>query len=323
MSSTTRPGRFTVWCRNPQCGHPSTFPRKLSESGLFSSSPTRRRPRGTSLLDQREPWADHAVAERLVAIPGRVCDQGRRAGLVVPDRLGACEDSFARIGERQSVEPAPDRNADPALRRPRVAALYLSMERRPVRCRVARRSGAEHSFDVSTPKPWADDAGRPGDSPAAPNASAAITNGRGRRWRSTPRNWNTLHEAGGKSSPQLDMLAGIRLTDRPVPASAQTSLARTDDQSASVDAPRAILFARELLPLPSGECRQFGSFENALSTYRWTRPPWSEFGRHKGLWDSLCASHCARRSLSLRSTLSRVEARRWTNATHRFEGGRP
>jgi putative heme-binding domain-containing protein len=52
-------------------GEPSRFPRKLSETGLFSSIKEHRPAPGVIPFDvQAEQWADHATADRFVALPG-------------------------------------------------------------------------------------------------------------------------------------------------------------------------------------------------------------------------------------------------------------
>ena len=56
---------------NPQRAETSDFPRQLSESGLFSSIGQLTPAAGVVAYSiNAEPWADHATAERLVAVPG-------------------------------------------------------------------------------------------------------------------------------------------------------------------------------------------------------------------------------------------------------------
>lgn len=55
---------------NPQKDRPTTFPRKLSESGLYSDLGDLQPYTGVIPYSiNAEPWADHAFAERLVALP--------------------------------------------------------------------------------------------------------------------------------------------------------------------------------------------------------------------------------------------------------------
>ncbi|MEQ9408705.1 MAG: PQQ-dependent sugar dehydrogenase [Fuerstiella sp.] len=56
---------------NPQQQKSSTFPRRLSDSGLFTSTVDLSPAPGVIAYSiNAEPWADHAVAERHVAVPG-------------------------------------------------------------------------------------------------------------------------------------------------------------------------------------------------------------------------------------------------------------
>lgn len=55
---------------NPQKGQPTTFPRKLSDSGLYASLKDLTPAAGViPYAINAEPWADHAVAERWLALP--------------------------------------------------------------------------------------------------------------------------------------------------------------------------------------------------------------------------------------------------------------
>lgn len=56
---------------NPNRDQPSSFPRRLSESGLFTSVASHLPAPGVIAYSiNAEPWADHAFSERLVAVPG-------------------------------------------------------------------------------------------------------------------------------------------------------------------------------------------------------------------------------------------------------------
>lgn len=58
---------------NPQQDNSATFPRKLSETGLFPAVREQAPSAGVIPYSiNAEPWADHAVAERLVAVPGEL-----------------------------------------------------------------------------------------------------------------------------------------------------------------------------------------------------------------------------------------------------------
>ncbi len=56
---------------NPDAGQPSQFPRKLSETGLFSDMAKQTPSAGVAVYAvNAERWADHATGERWVALPG-------------------------------------------------------------------------------------------------------------------------------------------------------------------------------------------------------------------------------------------------------------
>ena len=58
---------------NPQPDQSATFPRKLSETGLFDSVTSQTPAPGVIPYSiNAEPWADYAVAERLVAVPNEL-----------------------------------------------------------------------------------------------------------------------------------------------------------------------------------------------------------------------------------------------------------
>ncbi len=58
---------------NPQPKQNATFPRKLSETGLFSAVAPLTPGMGVlPYSTNAEPWADHAFADRLVAVPGEL-----------------------------------------------------------------------------------------------------------------------------------------------------------------------------------------------------------------------------------------------------------
>ena len=57
--------------RNPAAGKPAVFPRKLSETGLFTSVRDHKLAPGVTPFSVRsELWSDNAVAERMLALPG-------------------------------------------------------------------------------------------------------------------------------------------------------------------------------------------------------------------------------------------------------------
>lgn len=65
------PGGIYRLSRNPNAGRPSTFPRLLSATGLFSDVVKQAPAAGVSAFDVREPmWQDGASAQRFIGLPG-------------------------------------------------------------------------------------------------------------------------------------------------------------------------------------------------------------------------------------------------------------
>ncbi len=70
---------------NPQEDKSATFPRKLSETGLFSSVKELTPVAGVVPYSiNAEPWADYAVAERMVAVPGELSIKAEGAAWTYP-----------------------------------------------------------------------------------------------------------------------------------------------------------------------------------------------------------------------------------------------
>lgn len=70
---------------NPQQDNSATFPRKLSDTGLFAELKEQVPAPGVVPYSiNAEPWADHAVAERLVAVPGDLAIKAEGAAWTFP-----------------------------------------------------------------------------------------------------------------------------------------------------------------------------------------------------------------------------------------------
>ena len=102
---------------NPRQEGSNTFPRKLSETGLFSSvtemSPA---PGVLPYSINAEPWADHAVATRLVAVPDELSIKPEDKAWVFPENSVLVKTLSLDIARRRSRLASSSRNTDSALR---------------------------------------------------------------------------------------------------------------------------------------------------------------------------------------------------------------
>ncbi len=65
-------GGMYLLTANPNANRSDDFPTKLSESGLFATTKTHRLAEGVERYHVHAPlWADHAIAERAIAMPGQ------------------------------------------------------------------------------------------------------------------------------------------------------------------------------------------------------------------------------------------------------------
>ena len=137
---------------NPDRGSVSKFPTKLSETGLFASVAKHAMSPGVVPFSIAAPqWADFATAERFVALPGLSSVEVYAEPIEMPGTMFKRQFGFPKDGvlvktfsletergKRDSQQRLED--AAFAFRRPRLARLFLSLERRPIR-RHARRAG--------------------------------------------------------------------------------------------------------------------------------------------------------------------------------------
>ena len=221
---------------NPQQDQSAAFPRKLSESGLFSAVKAIAPAAGVIPYSiNAEPWADHAVAERLVAVPGELSIKAEGAAWTFP------KDSV--LVKTLSLDL---KSGDPASRR-RIETQILhfdGIEWMPYTYQwndeqtdalLVDAAGAERTFDISDP--------------------LAAGGKRTQTWRYSGRaecqrchnKWsgpaiafnapqlNRSHDYGGSSLPQLDALAQMRLFEKPIDAKNRTKIASPQDASAPPD----------------------------------------------------------------------------------------
>ena len=230
---------------NPQKEQSTTFPRKLSESGLFSSTiELTPAPGVISYSINAEPWADHAVAERFVAVPNELSIKAEGAAWSFPKDSVLVKTLILDMS-----------HGDPASRQ-RVETQILHFdgsEWMPYTYQwndeqsdamLVDAAGGERKFDIVDPD-------------AAGGKRKQIWRFSGRaecqrchnKWSGPALAFNTPqlnrdHNYGSVTSSQLDTLAHIRLIDKPVPTEKRPKLA--DPRSASFkldDRARAYLHA--------------------------------------------------------------------------------
>ena len=218
---------------NPRQDHNSTFPRKLSESGLFSVVAEHAPASGViSYSINAEAWADHAVAERLVAVPNDLSITAEEATWSFP------KDSVLVKTISLDME-----DGNPASRR-RVETQILHFdgsEWHPYTFQwndeqsdalLLDAAGGEHTFDIV-------------DAHAAGGKRQQTWRFSGRaecqrchnRWSGPALAFNVpqlnkQHNYDGVTAAQLDTLAHIGLIEKPLAAEPQAPLANPYDASA-------------------------------------------------------------------------------------------
>ncbi|MBC7853971.1 MAG: PQQ-dependent sugar dehydrogenase, partial [Pirellulaceae bacterium] len=219
---------------NPQQDQSATFPRKLSDSGLFSAVKEQSPAAGVVPYSiNAEPWADHAVAERLVAVPGELSIKAEGAAWSFP------KDSV--LVKTLSLE---SKIGDDASRR-RIETQILhfdGIEWMPytyqwndeqTEALLVAAAGAERTFDV------ADQAAAGGKRQQTWRFSGRAECQRcHNKWSGPAIAFNTpqlnkSREYGGSAVSQLDALAQMKLFEKPVAVDKQQpKLANPHDASA-------------------------------------------------------------------------------------------
>jgi uncharacterized repeat protein (TIGR03806 family) len=221
---------------NPQKEQSTIFPRKLSESGLFSSTIELAPAPGVIAYSiNAEPWADHAVAERFVAVPNELSIKTEGAAWSFP------KDSV--LVKTLSLDM---KHGDPASRH-RVETQILHFdgsEWMPYTyqwsdeqsdARLVDAAGAERKFDIVDP-----------DTAGGKRTQTWRFSGRAEcqrchnKWSGPALAFNTPqlnrdHDYGSVAGSQLDTLAHIRLIDKPVSTEKRPKLADPRNASAELD----------------------------------------------------------------------------------------
>jgi uncharacterized repeat protein (TIGR03806 family) len=246
---------------NPHQNSPNEFPRRLSETGLFSSV-TRQVPAPGVIpySINAELWSDHAVADRFVAIPHELSIQSERATWSFP------KDSV--LAKTLSLDM---REGDAASRR-RVETQILHYDGidwlpytyewndDQTDATLVVAAGSERTFEIGDP-----------EAPGGKRKQAWRFAGRAECQR-CHNNWsgpalafntpqlNRDHNYGGVVASQLETFAHIRLIDKPVPAANRPRLADPRDPSADLD-----LRARAYLQANCAHCHRMHAGGSVLA----------------------------------------------------------
>lgn len=221
---------------NPSRDQSNTFPRKLSETGLFSSVAEQTpMPGVVSYSINAEPWADHAVGQRFVAVPNELSIKSEDSNWSFP------KDSVLVKTLSLDME-----QGNPATRRHIETQIlhFDGIDWMPYTYQwndeqsdavLVEATGAERSFDVIDPT-------------AADGVRGQAWRFSGRaecqrchnKWSGPPLAFNTPqlnkeHNYGGVIASQLDTLANIRLIDKPSAAENRPRLSNPHDSSADLD----------------------------------------------------------------------------------------
>ena len=236
---------------NPQPDLSATFPRKLSETGLFVSITAQTPAPGVIPYSiNAEPWADHAVAERVVAIPDELSIPN-----FFPVKAVGASSTFPKDTVFAKTLSLDMQQGQPASRR-RIETQVLHFDGidwqtysypwndEQTDAVLLAAAGAERTFDIV-------DAATPGGK----RQQTWRFSGRAEcqrchnKWSGSalgfiPAQLNKDHGYGGASASQFDTLAHIKIVETPPPAEKRPQLANPRDASADQDArARAYLHA--------------------------------------------------------------------------------
>jgi uncharacterized repeat protein (TIGR03806 family) len=223
---------------NPRQDQSATFPRKLSESGLFSSIRELNPAAGVIPYSiHAEPWADHAVAERLVAVPGELSIKAEGTPWTFPKdsvlvKTLSLELKIGDVASRRRIE-TQILHFDGSEWMP----YTYQWNDEQSDALLVPAAGAERTFDVADPTA----AGRQRKQ-SWRFAGRAECQRCHNKWSGPPIAFNTpqLHKShayGGSPVSQLEALAQMKLVEKPIAVDSKLpKLANPHDASVSQDA---------------------------------------------------------------------------------------
>jgi uncharacterized repeat protein (TIGR03806 family) len=253
---------------NPLRDQASVFPRTLSESGLFASLAEQRPAPGVVAYSiNAEPWMDHAVAERWVAIPQTLTIQTQEAAWAFP------KDSV--LVKTLSLDGKP--GAPSTRRRVETQILHFDgLDWQPYTYQwneeqtdavLVGASGAERVFDIP-------DSNAPGGARRQTwrFSSRAECQRCHNKWSGPPLGFQThqlnqKQDHGGEYVSQLDVLAQLRVLAQPISPDKRPQLADPQDASADRDAR-----ARAYLHVNCAHCHRLHAGSAVLSKMSYDLP---------------------------------------------------
>ena len=272
---------------NPSRNRSSDFPHKLSDTGLFNSVVEQTPAAGVVPYSiNAEPWADHAVAQRFVAVPNELSIDAAAATYSFP------QDSVLVKTISLDLE-----QGNPATRR-KVETQVLhfdGIDWQPYTYQwngeqsdavLLTAAGAEQTFDVV-------DADAPGGIRRQTWRFASRTECQRchNKWSGPPLAFNTpqlnrTHDYDGRLAPQLETLTHVKLIEKLAAAEDRLRLEDPMDSSADLDAR-----ARAYLHVNCAHCHRLHAGSAVLSHMHYdlalektnmvgTRPSQGTFGIH-------------------------------------------
>ncbi|HVC95973.1 MAG TPA: hypothetical protein VND64_19955, partial [Pirellulales bacterium] len=253
---------------NPRRNQNSDFPRTLTESGLYSSVAEQSPAPGVLPYSiNAEPWADHAVAERLIAVPGELAIKAEGPAWTFP------KDSVLV----KTLSLALRQNDPTSRRRVETQVLHFDGgEWRPYTYRwnddqndaaLVDAAGAELTFDVVD-----------ADAPGGTRRQAWRFAGRAEcqrchnKWSGPALAFNTpqLNQdvaCDGSPVSQLDTFARIGLFEKPIASEGRPRLADPRDDSADLNGR-----ARAYLQTNCAHCHRMHAGSSVLSKMHYDLP---------------------------------------------------
>ncbi len=227
---------------NPQPDLSATFPRKLSETGLFASVTAQAPAPGVIPYSiNAEPWADHAVAERLVAIP----DELSIPNFFTTKALGVTA-TFPKDSVFAKTLSLDMQHGQPSSRR-RIETQILHFDGidwqtysyqwndEQTDAVLLAAAGAERTFDIVDAKAAGGKRQQTWRFSGRAECQRCHNKWSGSALGFIPAQLNKDHDYGEASASQLDTLAHIKIFETPPPTEKRPQLANPRDASADQD----------------------------------------------------------------------------------------